>query len=43
MCSACIGNLKTQSLHACFQCLVDYKNGSFEISNGKVGARWEDS
>jgi len=32
-CSACMGNPKTQALHACFQGLVYCKNGKFEISN----------
>ena len=36
MCSACIGNPKTQTLHACFQGLVDCKNGSFEILDGET-------
>ena len=43
MCSTCIGNLKTQTLHACFQGLINCKNGSFEISDGEACARWEDS
>ena len=43
MCSACMGNLKTQTLHACFQDLVDYKDGPFEISDGEASARWEDN
>ena len=36
MCSACIGNPKTQTLHACFQGLVNCKNGSFEILDGET-------
>ena len=43
MCSTCMGYSKAQTLHACFQGFVDCKNGSFEISNGEAGARWEDS
>ena len=43
MCSACMGNLKTQTLHAYFQGLVDYKDGPFEISDGEASTRWEDS
>ena len=36
MCSAYIGNPKTQTLHACFQGLVNCKNGSFEIFDGET-------
>ena len=43
MCSACMGNLKTQTLHACFQGLVDCKDGPFKIPDGEAGAKWEDS
>ena len=43
MCSTYMGYPKTQTLNACFQGPVDSKNGSFEISNGEAGARWEDS
>ena len=42
-CSTCMGNSKTQTLHACFQDLIDCKNGSFEISDGETYTRWEDS
>ena len=42
MCSAYMGYSKSQTIHACFQGPVDSKNGSFEISNGEVDARWED-
>ena len=43
MCSTCMGHLKTLVLHACFQGLVDCKNGPFEISNGEARVRWENS
>ena len=43
MCSTCIGNPQTQTLSACLQGPVDYKNGPTEISNGETCAGWEDS
>ena len=36
MCSTCMGNPQTQTLYACFQGLVDYKNESFEVFDGKA-------
>ena len=40
-CSTCMGNPQTQTLCACSQGFVDCKNGSFEVLNGKTGARWK--
>ena len=38
-CRTCMRDPQTQTLHACFQSLIDCKNGPFEISNGKAYAR----
>ena len=43
MCSTCLGNLQILTLYACFQGLVDCKNGSFEVFDGKARVGWEDS
>ena len=40
--STCMGNPQTQPLYACLQGLVDCKNRSFAVLNGKACARLED-
>ena len=34
---------KLNTLYAGLQGLVDFKNGSFDVLNGKAYARWEDN